>query len=117
MIGLELEYNGKIFNGSLDGVVDVMLIKRNDKLSLNFGGLDRNNISYEWVKNVNLETGDKISIKVKDIVLNSRPIQKIPYAEAAKGAPLTDEEIRLMYQEKLEYFHMFEDFLKKEGLI
>ena len=46
MIGLELTYNGGIFDAALDGVVDVMIIKRNDELSLNLGGLDNDCINY-----------------------------------------------------------------------
>ena len=83
MIGFELSVNGKIISAGLEqGVVSIIATKLSheftDSIDLDFTGLDTsqkgNEESIDWYK-TKLKAGDVLTINVKDIEINSSPLE------------------------------------------
>ena len=82
MIGFELNVNGEIISSGLErGVVSIIVTKLSDEfidsIDLDFTGLNSsekgNEESIDWYKS-KLKVGDELTIKVKDIMTNSSPL-------------------------------------------
>ena len=83
MIGFELSVNGKIISAGLEhGVVSIIATKLSqeftDSIDLDFTGLDTSQKgieeSIDWYR-TKLKPGDVLTINVKDIVINSSPLE------------------------------------------
>jgi hypothetical protein len=81
--------------------------------------MDENNFILQWIRGEKLETGDEISVSIKEISQITEPVKKISFEKMMdeESVILTEKEIRLMYQEKLACFHALEELLSEEGLI
>ncbi|MDP3912620.1 MAG: hypothetical protein Q8R96_02645 [Bacteroidota bacterium] len=83
MIGFELNINGERISAGLEkGVVSIIVTQLSeeyiDSIDLDFTGLNTyekgNEETIDWYKS-NLKVGDELTIKVKDIITNSTPIE------------------------------------------
>lgn len=83
MIGFELNINGEIISAGMDnGVVSIIATRLTDEyvdsIDLDFTGLNTsekgNEETIDWHKS-KLKVGDEITIKVKEIITNSTPIE------------------------------------------
>ena len=81
MIGFELNIKGEIISAALEnGVVSIIATKvlseMMDSIDLDFAGLNTTHTEYDesidWYK-TNLKEGDEFTVKVKNIVKNSKP--------------------------------------------
>jgi len=78
MIGLELEINNNKYTAALKkGIVSVIVsIKDNKTITLDFKGLDSSDenskLFVDWFSS-SLKEGDQLSVKVKEILKNSKP--------------------------------------------
>lgn len=118
MIGLAIAYNNQILNIASDANSGIMIVKRDEELYFDVSGIDRNSFITQWVKNAKLEAGDKIVVSVKEILRITEPVKRFPFEKMDEEtvAPAEDQ-MQLMYREKLARFHALEKKLKEEGLI
>lgn len=113
MIGFELNINGERISAGLnDGVVSIIVTKLTDEfidsIDLDFTGLNTsekgNEETIDWYKS-KLKVGDELTIKVKDIITNSTPI------ETRKKNRVSENE------RKLKSYHTLKKELENKGLI
>lgn len=113
MIGFELNINGERISAGLEkGVVSIIVTKLSDELidsiDLDFTGLNTsekgNEETIDWHKS-KLKVGDELTIKVKDIITNSSPI------EIRKKNRDSENE------RKLKSYHSLKKELENKGLI
>lgn len=110
MVGFELTINEKKISATLvKGIVSIILTKvtneTTDSIDLNFGGLDlTKDENIQWYDN-KLNVGDEILIKVKEIDVNTKPI------EAKK------KNIEEVNKEKIKTYNRLKKELEEEGLL
>jgi hypothetical protein len=95
-----------------------MVVKRHDELYFDVSGVDKDNFILQWVRGEKIGTGDEISVSVKEISGITEPVKRFPFEKMdEESVILTEEDVRLMYREKLACFHALEKLLSDEGLI
>lgn len=118
MKGLQVTFRGKTIRIAPEFRENIFLYKRNDYFHINIGGLeiksDDDVIAHNWI-DAELQLGESIEIEIKEIQKSSEPSEK--KTAFANSAPLSDSEVKKMFQEKLNYFYVLEKLLKSEGLI
>jgi outer membrane receptor for ferrienterochelin and colicin len=113
MTGFELNVNGEKISAGLErGVISIIVTKVSDEfidsIDLDFTGLNSsekgNEETIDWYKS-KLDIGDELTIKVKDVLTNSSPL------EIRKKNRESENE------RKLKSFHALKKELENKGLI
>jgi hypothetical protein len=125
MKGFEVTFRGKTTTVALNEniLVHIQIEKGDDNLRFSFNGLMTDtDLSYVWDYAEDLQTGDEIIIKQKEIEKNSEPLHVRKLFESMHG----DEDIETQSPElitaeilkmKLDRFYILENKLKEAGLI
>ncbi len=118
MKGLQVTFRGKTPQIAPEFGENILVYQRNDYYHVSVGGLEikseDNIIAHYWI-DTELQLGEYIEIEIKDIQTSSESSES--RAAFTSSTPLTDREIKEMFQEKLNDFYVLEKLLKSEGLI